>query len=146
MPTKTRARCHDCDALEGELHGLGCDMERCPFCGHQLISCSCVYKELGLYSKYYYGPETAFLAPEVYKHGLSKEQETRWLTMLQEKGRIPWIQYPNICARCGKLWPDMFNVPDEEWKRYVEPAMQEKILCKPCYLWIKKIIDYSTAP
>lgn len=31
--------CHDCDAKVGELHMLGCDMERCPVCGGQLISC-----------------------------------------------------------------------------------------------------------
>ncbi len=31
--------CHDCSAKPGELHKLGCDMERCPFCGRQLISC-----------------------------------------------------------------------------------------------------------
>lgn len=35
------ARCHDCNALPGEFHHWGCDMERCPACGHQLISCEC---------------------------------------------------------------------------------------------------------
>lgn len=33
--------CHDCGATRGEYHGLGCDMERCPKCGGQLISCDC---------------------------------------------------------------------------------------------------------
>ena len=33
--------CHDCGAKEGEIHELGCDMERCPMCGGQLISCLC---------------------------------------------------------------------------------------------------------
>lgn len=33
--------CHDCGAPPGGLHHLGCDMERCPACGHQLISCGC---------------------------------------------------------------------------------------------------------
>src|SRR5690606_30243886 len=27
--------CHDCSALPGQLHGDGCDMERCPRCGGQ---------------------------------------------------------------------------------------------------------------
>ena len=34
-------RCHDCN-IKNELyniHHLGCDMERCPQCGGQLISC-----------------------------------------------------------------------------------------------------------
>ena len=36
-------RCHDCGIVNnpGNLHHLGCDMERCPNCGMQLISCKC---------------------------------------------------------------------------------------------------------
>lgn len=34
-------RCHDCNCLIGEKHHPGCDMERCPKCGGQIIGCDC---------------------------------------------------------------------------------------------------------
>lgn len=35
--------CHDCGCKEGELHNFfpNCDMERCPICNGQLLSCNC---------------------------------------------------------------------------------------------------------
>lgn len=44
-------RCHDCNIVNkrGNVHHWGCDMERCPVCGGQLISCDClVGKEISV--------------------------------------------------------------------------------------------------
>lgn len=32
-------RCHDCACLPGEKHYDGCDVEECPICHEQLITC-----------------------------------------------------------------------------------------------------------
>ena len=34
-------KCHDCGVEKGEYHDPGCDMEECPVCGRQWISCGC---------------------------------------------------------------------------------------------------------
>lgn len=38
-----RKRCHDCGIVNepGNIHHMGCDVERCPKCDGQLISCEC---------------------------------------------------------------------------------------------------------
>jgi hypothetical protein len=37
--------CHDCAVIPGQLHVLGCDMERCPRCFRQLLTCGCLWDE-----------------------------------------------------------------------------------------------------
>jgi hypothetical protein len=106
--------------------------ERCPFCGNQLISCQCVYKKLRI---------DVSPGAWAYSHGLTDAQQKDWEKLLGDKGRIPFVLYPNLCAKCGALWPEMFLVPDAEWKHYIEPQMQREMLCKACYKQVKAWID-----
>ena len=40
-----QTRCPNCDAKPGKLHAADCDVERCPECGGQKVSCDCERKK-----------------------------------------------------------------------------------------------------
>lgn len=64
--------CPSCHAASGELHELGCPVELCPWCGGQLINCSCRFDKLEL-------------------DRLAGEQDlVRFEEILNEQGRIPY--------------------------------------------------------
>ncbi len=125
---RKKIRCAGCGIPEGLKHVPGCCAERCPFCGNQLASCDCCYTEMEI-SGY---------------RRLSESEKKQWIGILEEKGRFPYIRYPNVCAKCGRVSPDFFKVADEEWNRYIQPDMQSKILCRDCYEYIRRIIRNGT--
>jgi hypothetical protein len=130
----TKETCHDCGAEEGDFHVPRCDMERCPFCKGQLITCDCRYEKLGLYDSSKYGIETSHLPPNIYEEGLASEQQEKWSDILEEKGLVPYIRCGGyICALCGSRDDAFFMVPDEEWEQQIPKELQEEIICKSCY-------------
>ena len=64
--------CPVCHAISGEYHALGCVVEVCPWCGGQLVHCSCRYEQLGVDSID------------------SEEQLLELEALLEERGRIAY--------------------------------------------------------
>ena len=119
-----RHKCGDCGVSEGQYHILYCEMERCPFCLGQVLSCGCsAYDNL------------EHLDADV------NEYNKKILEILEKKGRIPYIYYPHLCAKCRKPWPEFFHVSDDIWKKYIEPDMQGQIICEECFFTIRLFID-----
>lgn len=46
-PPRTRPACGDCGVERGGFHHLGCDIQRCPVCRWQMMSCGCRFDEDG---------------------------------------------------------------------------------------------------
>jgi hypothetical protein len=136
-PPEARPHCHDCGVAEGERHALFCTMERCPWCGGQLAGCRCIVEVLRL-------DEAEQRAVDKYHDDTVEPLRTivkRWEEALEQKGRVPFIIYPNVCAKCGSLWPEFFQVSNDEWCRYIQPDMRDQIICRKCFDYIRALTD-----
>lgn len=58
--------------------------------------------------------------------------------------KIPFIEYPCMCSRCGKIWPEFFMVDDSEWDKYIEIEHRGDVICFDCYQKIKRLIDKAS--
>ena len=131
----------ECGSSEGQFHRFGCRFEQCPFCEATVgEGCGCEYDLLGLRSSAN-SPEEAELSREVYQGGLSPEQEAAWLKILEARGRIPFVDAPQMCGRCGELWPDFFMVQDAAWEYYAGPRLRDAVLCEQCFEEVRRAVD-----
>lgn len=92
--------CRDCGVAPGEIHVHGCDVERCPNCGHQLIGCDCVYEVCGIDAD---DMESAH--PEIWNHGPTDEMEQKFDAYVESiGGYLPWTgEFPgsDACREFG---------------------------------------------
>ena len=124
-----RGTCGSCRVREGEFHRPGCDMEWCPFCGGQLMSCGCCYEQLGIDNS----PGTW-----TYQHGLTRLQTAQWNALLRAKGLIRFVRAPVLCARCGEPWPHFFH--EDDWDEVIPELLKREVLCRPCYEAVKSFV------
>lgn len=89
--------CGDCGAKPGELHVPGCDVERCPRCGGQSISCYCIYEFCGIDPV-----EMEETHPDIWNNGPTPEMDAEWDSKWDSK-RMPWSgEYPGV-AECREF-------------------------------------------
>jgi len=63
-----------------------------------------------------------------------------------KKGRIPFIHFPCLCAKCGAVDPDFFRVSDQQWKLVVPEPWRHLILCERCYHHIAQLQGLTQRP
>jgi hypothetical protein len=75
--------CHDCGAKHGELHGVSCDIVRCPRCGEQRLTCGCF--GLAEQTEVYYHGETVKQMMSAHADrigkGIPDEHPCHWITV-----------------------------------------------------------------
>ena len=92
-------------------------------------------------------PEYGHLTKDKYENGLSSEEWRRWKEICTQKGRIPFIDIPQLCVRCGQVWPEMFMVQNKVWLYYTNPELKNEMLCLDCFQEIRQKVDqYNERP
>ncbi len=118
MTTKS---CPDCGVKPGAVHSPGCDVERCPRCKGQAISCDCIYEFCGM-------PlfDLEEEHPDIFEGGPTEEMYEKWDAAWGDK-REPWSgEWPGKaeCRELGFYCRDI--APDGT--PYTRPYTAEEVL------------------
>jgi hypothetical protein len=104
-------KCPDCGAPVGERHRGSCDIEPCPRCGRQSISCDCIYEVCGI------DPSSMEQEhPDIFTNGPTDEMCEQWNREWGHRS-IPWSgEYPGK-AECRQYGLYAKFVVGKGWQR-----------------------------
>lgn len=125
-------KCPDCGTYEGMYHiqEFNCEDEFCPICDFSYFLCECQNSEVN--GKY-----------------IQKRDSNG--NVIEKKERHPYINFPLICARCGVLYPKLYDYPEEEEEKdkIIVPLLKMSSgfkgsnlpyhLCRSCYIEVKDL-------
>lgn len=83
-PLEIQAKCPKCGVGIGQIHKSDCGLERCPFCGIQMIQDKCIYE--------YFGINVATMQAEhydIYCNGLPDDMMAKYDEFVRPH-LIPW--------------------------------------------------------
>lgn len=49
-----------------------------------------------------------------------------------------FFYFPQRCTRCGIEWPDLWMVPDKEWKETIPREHWRDVICWDCFCFIRE--------
>ena len=58
---------------------------------------------------------------------------------VRRKGRIRFVLFPILCARCGVQWPEFFSAPTPTWERVVPRTHWNTVICRPCFDYLETL-------
>jgi hypothetical protein len=109
-PLEICPTCPGCRVATGETHKPGCDVERCPFCGRQMLQDKCCYRHFGIEPR-----DMERTHPDMHQHGLPDDMAAIWEDHLRPH-LLPW----------DGTWPGVKECRDYNiWSKWTAKGWQD---------------------